>query len=274
MRPSPLLRAARLALATAALLAGAPARAVPGVGSDLIPNFVGVGVGSTSQFTGSSQRTVGVVPGLRYKFDGSERFVEWYRPRADVNVLDSREWQFGPALNLRFGRQNVDDAVVAKLPDVDNTIEGGLALSYTYTDRGPIPFRVRVGGVALVDLGHTFHGFDDTVYASMWMPLSRAMILGLGTGTSWGSASYQQAYYGVTPAGAAASGLPVYTPGSGTRQWYAWPALVMQVAPKWFVGAGVFYQRLAGDAAASPIVQQRGDLNQWTYGLGLGYAWR
>ena len=274
MSPSPLSRVAGFVLAMAVLSAGAPALAVPGIGTDLIPNFVGVGVGSTSQFTGSSQRTVGVVPGARYKFEGSERFFEWYGPLADVNVLDSRVWQFGPALNLRFGRKNVDDPVVAQLPEVDNTIEGGLALSYTYIDPGPIPFRVRVGGVALVDLGHTFHGFDDTVYASLWMPLSRTMIVGLGTGASWGSASYQQAYYGVTPAGAAASGLPVYTPGSGTRQWYAWPALVVQVTPKWFLGAGAFYQRLVGDAAASPIVQQRGDRNQWTYGLGLAYAFR
>jgi outer membrane protein len=265
---------AGLVLATAAGFAGAPAHAVPGIGSDLIPNFVGVGVGSTSQFTGSAQRTIGVLPGARYKFEGSERFVEWYGPLADVNVLDSREWQFGPALNLRFGRHDVDDDVVAKLPDVDNTIEGGLAGSYTYIDPGAIPFRLRVGGVMLVDLGHAFHGFDDTVYASLWMPLSRTMIVGLGTGTSWGSASFQQAYYGVTPAGAAASGLPAYMPASGLRQWYAWPALVVQMTPKWFLGAGAFYQRLLGDAAASPIVQQRGDRNQWTMGLGVGYAWR
>lgn len=274
MSPVPLPRPRGLVLGVAGALACVRALAVPGLGSDLIPNFFGVGAGSTSQFSGAAQSVVGVVPGLRYKFEGSERFVEWYGPLADANVLNSREWQFGPALNLRFGRSDVDDAVVARLPDVDNTIEGGIALSYTYVDPGPIPFRLRVGGLALVDLGDTFHGFDDTVYASLWMPLSRTMLLGLGTGASWASTSYTQAYYGVTPAGAQASGLPAYTPGSGMRQWYAWPALVVQVAPSWFVGTAAFYQRLVGDAAASPIVQQRGDRNQWTYGIGLGYAWR
>jgi outer membrane protein len=272
MRPFPRSLWHRLAPAVAGAIGCAPALAVPGLGSDLIPNFVGVGVGSTSQYSGSTHSVIGVLPGARYKFEGSERFVEWYGPLADVNVLDSREWQFGPALNLRFGRSNVDDPVVARLPEVDNTIEGGLALSYTYIQHGDIPWRLRVGGVALVDLRDTFHGFDDTVYASLWVPLSHTMILGVGTGASWGSASYQQAYYGVTEAGSQASGLPVYTPGGGMRQWYAWPALVVRVAPKWFVGAAAFYQRLTGDVAASPIVQQRGDPNQWTVGVGLGYA--
>jgi outer membrane protein len=274
MVPVPLPRLRGIVLVPLVALSGAPALAVPGLGSDLVPNFFGVGVGSTSQFSGSSQRVIGVLPGARYKFADSERFVEWYGPLADANVLDSREWQFGPALNLRFGRSDVDDAVVSKLPDVGNTIEGGIALSYTYVVRGPIPFRLRVGGVALVDLGNTFHGFDDTAYASLWMPLSHTLLLGLGTGTSWASASYTQAYYGVTPAAAQASGLPAYVPGSGIRQWYAWPALVMQVNPSWFVGAAAFYQRLVGDAAASPIVQERGDRNQWTIGVGVGYAFR
>jgi outer membrane protein len=255
-------------------IAATPARADPGFGSDLIPNFVGIGVGSTSQFAGSKQTVVGVVPGARYQFEGSQRFIEWYGPLADANVLDSKSWQFGPALNLRFGRSDVDDEVVAKLPDIDMTIEGGLALSYTYIDPGSIPYRLRVGAVALVDLGNKFSGFDDTFYASLWVPLSRSVIAGFGVGTSWASASYHQTYFGITPAGSTASGLPVYTPGSGIRQWYAWPAVVVPLTPNWILGAAAFYQRLTGDAAASPIVRERGDPNQWTVGLGLGYAWR
>jgi outer membrane protein len=262
-----------LAAATAALFA-IPAIAQPGLGTDLIPNFVGIGVGSTSQFAGSKQTVIGVLPGARYQFQGSQRFIEWYGPLADMNVLDSKSWQIGPALNLRFGRSNVDDPVVAQLPDIDMTIEGGLALSYTYIDPGPIPYRLRIGGVALVDLGNKFGGFDDTVYASAWVPLSRNVIAGFGVGTSWASASYHQTYFGVTPEGSAVSGLPVYTPGSGIRQWYAWPAVIVPLSPSWMVGAAAFYQRLTGDAAASPIVQERGTPNQWTIGLGVGYAWR
>ena len=100
------------------------------------------------------------------------------------------------------------------------------------------------------------------------------MLVGLGGGMTWSSASYHRAYFGVTPEGATASGLPSYSPGSGMRQWYAWPALVVKVAPQWFVGTGAFYQRITGDAAASPIVTQRGDRNQWTVGIGAAYSWR
>lgn len=36
----------------------------------------------------------------------------------------------------------------------------------------------------------------------------------------------------------------------------------------------VYMQRIAGSAADSPIVSQRGTRNQITYGAGLAYAWQ
>lgn len=265
---------ARRATALFFAAVAAPAAAAPGMGSDLVPNMAGLGIGTTPQFSGSRDDVAGAAPGVRYQFKDSERFIEWYGTLGDMNVLESRTWQFGPALNVRLGRSDVDDPVVAQLPEVDVTLEAGLMLSYTYTDRGAIPFRVRVGAVALFDLGNAFDGFDTTGFASLWVPLSPTVFVGVGGGATWSSASYHQTYYGVTADGAMGSGLPVYTPDSGVRQWYAWPAVVVRVAPQWFVGAGAFYQRLTGDAAASPIVTQRGDRNQWTVGLGAAYAWR
>src|SRR5688572_3345271 len=108
--------AALTLLSRGAVLAGAlaasPAGASPGMGSDLVPNMVGIGVGSTPQFAGSKDTIAGAVPGVRYQFQDSERFAEWYGTLADVNLLESRHWQFGPALNIRLGRSDVDDAVV------------------------------------------------------------------------------------------------------------------------------------------------------------------
>jgi outer membrane scaffolding protein for murein synthesis (MipA/OmpV family) len=36
----------------------------------------------------------------------------------------------------------------------------------------------------------------------------------------------------------------------------------------------IYYQRISGDAAGSPIVTQRGTRNQLTYGVGIAYAFR
>ena len=40
-----------------------------------------------------------------------------------------------------------------------------------------------------------------------------------------------------------------------------------------YAAAGAFYQRITGDGADSPIVAQRGDANQFSAGIGVGYAW-
>ena len=46
-------------------------------------------------------------------------------------------------------------------------------------------------------------------------------------------------YYGVTSEGAAASGLPAYTPDSGIRNFYAWPTILWRFRPNWAVGASI-----------------------------------
>jgi outer membrane protein len=263
---------ARLACAFAMLVASEYAAAFASI--DVLPNLIGVGLGATPAYSGADEYIGGVVPGLRYTFKDSNRFIEWYGPTADMNLLDSPTWQIGPALGLRFGRSNVKDEVVKNLPEVNSTIEGGVMASWTKTNAQGIPWRLRIGVFAMTDLGHTYDGLNTSAFASFWLPLSHKVFVGLGGGVSYASANYNQTFYGVTPAGSAASGLPVFSPGSGLRQWYAWPAVIFQVAPNWFTGVGIFYQRIAGDPGDSPIVTVRGDRNQVTGGVGTGYVWK
>ncbi len=241
---------------------------------DFLPNLVGVGIGMTPQFAGSREQAFGAVPGVRLKIGDGNRFFEWYGPVADINLIDSPNWQFGPALGLRLGRHDADDAVVQKLPEIDATTEGGIMASWYKANTQGVPWTLRIGAYLMTDLGDAYHGVNATAFANGWLPLSPRVFLGMGGGVSWASASYNQTYFGVTPQGAAASGLPVYVPDSGLRQFYIWPALVVQLTPHWYGGAAVFYQRLAGQAGDSPIVTQRGDANQWTWGMGLGYVWK
>jgi outer membrane protein len=241
---------------------------------DFLPNLVGVGLGMTSQFAGSRDKVFGIVPGARVKIGDGNRFFEWYGPAGDINLLDSPNWQLGPALGVRFGRKDVDDEIVQKLPEIDTTMEGGIAASYYRVNPGPVPWTMRIGTLLMTDLGDQYHGLNASVYASFWVPLSPRIFLGLGGGASWASASFNRTYFGITSQGSMASGLPVYQPDSGMRQFYGWPALLVQITPQWYGGAAVFYQRLTDKAADSPIVTERGDANQFTWGLGLGYTWK
>ncbi|HSA68448.1 MAG TPA: MipA/OmpV family protein, partial [Burkholderiales bacterium] len=82
-----------------------------GIQVDVIPNFVGAGLGSTTEWMGSKERIWAVVPGGRVQLE-KNRFVEVYGPIVDMNVLDSPNWEFGPMASYRFGRSEVEDSVV------------------------------------------------------------------------------------------------------------------------------------------------------------------
>jgi outer membrane protein len=239
---------------------------------DIIPNFVGAGLGVTTEWMGSKDKVAGIAPGARIKFS-KYRFAELYGPLADVNILNVPHWEFGPVISYRFGREDVEDPVVNRLPGIRGGLEAGAFAGYNYTNAGGVPWRLRVGVATFAAIAGDATGGHVTPYTSVWMPLSRVVFVGLGSGFTWSSKSFMQQRFGVTPSGSAASGLPVFSADSGIRQVYVWPAVIVRLSEHWFGGAGAFYQRLTGDAADSPIVTQRGDPNQWTAGIGIGYAW-
>jgi outer membrane protein len=243
-----------------------------GITVDVIPNFVGAGLGSTTEWLGSKERIWAVVPGGRVQLE-KNRFVEVYGPIVDMNVLDSPNWEFGPMASYRFGRSEVEDPVVNLLPPIDGGLEAGIFAGWHYIRSEGIPYRVRLGVSVTTAISGGAAGGHVTPYASVWVPLSPQLFLGFGGGITWSSESFMQQRFGVSPEASAASGLAVYSAGAGMRQYYLWPAMIYRVSKQWYAGAGAFYQRITGDGADSPIITQRGDPNQFSAGIGVGYAW-
>jgi MipA family protein len=243
-----------------------------GITVDVIPNFVGAGLGSTTEWMGSKERIWAVVPGGRVQLE-KNRFVEVYGPIVDMNVLDSPNWEFGPMASYRFGRSEVEDPVVNLLPPIDGGLEAGIFAGWHYIRTEGIPYRVRLGVSVTTAISGGVTGGHVTPYASVWVPLSTRLFVGVGGGLTWSSESFMQQRFGVSPEASAASGLPAYSAGAGMRQYYLWPAVIYRLSKEWYAGAGAFYQRITGDGADSPIVAQRGDANQFSAGIGVGYSW-
>lgn len=264
----------RGALAGIALAVAAhPGEAAPVSLPGSLPNMVGLGVGSTTEFAGGKDRMIGVVPGVRYVTPGG-RLLEWYGSYAQFNFGGLTGFQWGPAVGLRLGRNNVDDPVVAQVHAIDTTVEAGGYIGYEYLNPGRVPWRLRGGINVMTNAGIVYGGSRVTATGTFWMPLHQRIYAGMGLGATWVSGSFNRTYFGVTPADSAASGLPVYSPGGGLEQFTGWLAMIYQFDKHWYGGAMVYAQRLAGDAADSPIVTQRGTRNQVTYGIGLAYSWR
>ena len=260
---------ARLALLGAL---AAPAALANGIQVDVIPNFIGAGLGVTTEWMGAKDKVAGIVPGGRVALDNN-RFIEVYGPIADMNLLDSPNWELGPMVSFRFGRSDVQDPVVNALPPIDGGLEAGVFVGWRYLRTEGIPYRVRLGVSLTTAVSGGASGGHVTPYASLWMPLSPTLFVGLGGGLTWSSASFMQQRFGISPEASAASGLPAYSARAGVRQYYVWPALLFKVSKQWFAGAGAFWQRITGDGADSPIVSERGERDQLSAGIGLGYSW-
>src|SRR5512145_2397138 len=243
-----------------------------GIQVDVIPNFIGAGLGSTTEWMGSKERIWAVVPGGRVQLENN-RFIEVYGPIVDINLVDSPNWELGPILSYRFGRSEVEDPVVNLLPPIDGGLEAGIFAGWHYVRTEGIPYRVRLGISLTTSVSGGTAGSHVTPYASLWVPLSTRLFVGVGGGLTWSSETFMQQRFGVSPEASAASGLPVYSAGAGMRQYYLWPAVIYRVSKEWYAAAGAFYQRITGDGADSPIVAQRGDANQFSAGIGVGYAW-
>jgi outer membrane protein len=236
------------------------------------PNFVGFGVGSYPDYLGSDDAAVGVAPLARLSL-GGDRFVRVIVNDIRVNLLDDPNWRLGPAGVWRFGRDDVDDPVVRKVHEIDDSFSLGLFGGYVWRDPADVRRQAGVGGWALGDVSGVYDGWTAGLNAYATQPVAPQVTLAAGAAFTYGSGNYMDEYFGVTPGDSLASGLPVYAPGAGMRDVRGWATAIYHLTPQWHVGAGVMYSRLVGDAADSPIVDDRGSANQWVYGAGALYAW-
>ncbi|MFO1243370.1 MAG: MipA/OmpV family protein [Rickettsiales bacterium] len=222
-------------------------------------------------YSGSDDYMVGAAPVGRYNF-GDNRYVELLGNYASANIVNSQNWRFGPAVQYRFGRKDVDDPVVDRMSDVDGALQAGATFGYNYHFNNDIRHRAGVGIDVLQDVEGD-KGLSATAYARYWVPVSRAVDVGLSGSVVYGSDDFNDTYYGISASDSLASGLSAYNADSGINAYRIMPMAMLHLSEQWHIGAGVRWERLTGDAADSPIVSERGDENQIAGGLGLIYAW-
>lgn len=275
MRRSIVRRAtATVACLALAVIAG-PVRAQDGALPLEMPdgNLFALGVGTYPDYIGSNDYRIGAVPLARWQFQG-ERAVTLIANQLRVNVLDVEGWRFGPTGILRFGRTDVDDDVVARVHEVDPSLDVGLFVGYDWHPAGEPRIRLGVNAWTLWNVTDTENG-GWTVGAAVYgaYPIALPVTLLGGAGFTYGSGSYMRNNFGITPADAAASGLGIYTPQEGVRDVRGWLVLLVHLSPRWTVGAGMLYSWLADEAARSPVVSDRGSRQQLVGGVGVMYFW-
>lgn len=236
------------------------------------PNYFSLAVGVAPDYVGSDDvRAVGGPTG-RLGF-GKHRYVELVATQLSSNLINHEYWRLGPTINYRFGRDDVDDAVVDLMTDVEGAFEAGISGGIEMTNGVNPRYKFRLSADFLYDVSDEHGGFVANVAARYWIPLGRAFDLGIGAGTSYASEDFNSTYFDVNATDSGLSGLRTFSADGGVKDVTGLIAIVMHFSPKWHIAAGLRYQRLLGDAADSPVVADRGSENQIIAGMGLAYAW-
>lgn len=156
---------------------------------------------------------------------------------------DDGGFSVGPSFRYLSERSVGDDAILTGINDVDASLELGVAVSYEW-DYARVFFQGRYGVT-----GH--NGFVGEAGAqALWRP-SEATKVSFGPQLSFMNGSYANAYFTV-PAGAAF--LPAYTADGGLKSYGLVANVRHDFSDRWAVEGTVQWDRLAGDAADSPIV--------------------
>lgn len=240
-----------------------------GASQDRPVNFASLGAAMLPDYSGSDDYRVIPFGAFRYEFDG-------FTLRSDGPGLAADLYERGPVtagVYARWsgGRDDVEDAVVALLPQVDSSIITGAFVdleiaSEILTGFDALTLGVRGG----VDALGEFEGLTWTASASYVTALSRTSFAGLSASVSGYSDDYAETLFSIDAAGAAASGLAVYSAGGGVKDAGVTAFVTVGTGGPWSVTGLAGYSRLVGDFADSPIVSVRGDENQVFLGLALG----
>lgn len=238
-----------------------------------VPNIVGLGVGIAPDYQGSDDTTGGGAPFAKISFS-TERYLLLLGPALYANLLDHKVFRFGPVLNYRFGRDDdVDDEVVKKMTEIDGTFEAGLFGGMEFVNPHNPRQRFITSLEFLQDVGNEHDGFIANLSGRFWYPMTKAIDVTLGAAVSYADDDYMETYFGVDSIDSGRSALPVFNAGSGVKGVTIVPGAVMHLSESWHVGLGLRYEHLLGDAEDSPVVETRGDANQFVAGLAVAYSW-
>ncbi len=236
-------------------------------------HIVGVGVGMLPDYEGSDDYTFGVAPFFRYQFSGRQQYITFVATELRANILNHKWLRFGPSFNYRFGRDDVDDHKVDKMEEIDDAFEIGGFIGVEFVDSENPRKRFVANLDVLQDVTGNQNGLTATLRARVWYPISLMFDFTLGGAVCYANSNYMDTFFGVSGHDARRSGLHTYRAGAGIKDFRINPGIVMHIGAHWHLAAGVQYKRLVGDAEDSPVVDDRGDANQWLGGIGLAYSW-
>jgi len=212
---------------------------------------VGPGIYVAPRYPGSSQLLV--FPIVYQDIDYRGRFFSRGFDFLGVYAVNNVTVQAGADFQLDpTWRHSSDAPKLARLDNVDPTVRARAFVQATYSL-----------ATLSVDLAQDIAGQRQGLLANVDLLFSAPLgqwLLSVGPGTTWADSTYMQTFFGISPAQAGVSGLPVHPVDSGLREWHVNLYATGKISQHWSAALSVTYARLIGDAASSPVTSGRGQL--------------
>lgn len=241
---------------------------------------VGLGIGTAPDYLGSDDLVATPLPSFAFSLGrlnvqnnllGIEVDI---RPGFPASASGQAIFAYGPILRYDSGRNDgtkVEDPVVALTTPVDGTVElGGFVEATVPVAMGGGAPALMTARLSVVQALDSHEGATADVSLGVVKPLGR-WTLGGGVAATWADGDYTSAFFDVSSADAAATGLPAYAASGGLLDVGVSLFASYAVSEHWAVDALAGYTLVEGDAADSPIVAERGRAGQPFAGLGLTY---
>ncbi len=260
----------RIILAAATTLAAPTAYAqAPAPGGPPASGWsVGLGAGAivSPDFRGSSSTRVRPIPALtiRHGRDFALSGLE-----ASYTPLRSGPWTAGAQARFRFGQRESDNSVALRgLGGVSPSVELGGFVGY---GRGPVTLKASVAQDVASGHGGQVAALAAAYTVALRRTSAEPVLFSAGPSVTWASGKFNRSYYGVDAGQSVRSGLAPYRPGSGLESVGLSASLIAPLSRRVTFVAIAGYDRLAGKAADSPRVRERGARDQPTIGAFLTY---
>ncbi len=247
------------------LPASAPVRLTTPAPAALWTVTVGVEGRIVPSYEGASSYTAVPIPLFGIRRAGTPAPFIAPRDAFGFSILDTGQFQAGPAVKFDLPRRESSYSNLRGLGDVDWTVEAGAFVQYWWTPwlRTRAELRQGIGGEK---------GLSSDLTADVVIPVTSQVTVSGGPRLTLETTAATSPFFSITQTQSINSGLPVYDAHGGVHTWGAGAQVRYAWSPQWATHVFVEYQRLSGDAGNSPVVTQRGSRDQLQTGIGLAYS--
>lgn len=221
---------------------------------------IGARVAAQPAFMGSRDMAFALRPSFSMGRGLGSRWLSMEDDNISIGLLNGDRWRVGVTGALVWPREEKSRGALTGLGNTRFGGEAGAFAEFYPTDW----LRARI------DLRHGFvahRSLMADLKLDAFTRLGNGWTLAAGPRIHFAGNDYLDTYFGVDAVQSARSGLPQFNPGGGVLSY----GLAAQVSYDWSsrvqTTAYAQYNRLTGDAARAPLVGQRGQRDQFTFGL-------